>query len=108
MSPLARDSSMQGDGNQKRNMGPYADIFQFQLIIKMSLQTSELVSWFFPRKDTRIKIFLVKKMTVCLTKGWLKTANEEELAGILAHELGMGIVSVLSWRVRWIQWLHGY
>ncbi|EEM93064.1 hypothetical protein P4I81_11300 [Bacillus cereus] len=44
MSPLARDSSMQGDGNQKRNMGPYADIFQFQLIIKMSLQTSELVS----------------------------------------------------------------
>ncbi|WP_242066446.1 M48 family metalloprotease [Bacillus thuringiensis] len=27
-------------------------------------------------------------MTVCLTKGGLKTANEEELAGILAHELG--------------------
>ncbi|MEJ9251471.1 M48 family metalloprotease [Bacillus thuringiensis] len=26
--------------------------------------------------------------TVCVTKGLLKTANEEELAGILAHELG--------------------
>ncbi|WP_412459802.1 M48 family metalloprotease [Bacillus thuringiensis] len=27
--------------------------------------------------------------TVCVTKGLLKTANEEELAGILAHDLAI-------------------
>ncbi|HDR5277533.1 TPA: M48 family metalloprotease [Bacillus thuringiensis] len=31
--------------------------------------------------------------TICVTKGLLKTANEEELAGVLAHEIG----HVLSW-----------